>query len=209
MTTRPLKNRVDPFGALHATSARGTLMGNRGGRFHNDDRTLGARRFASRRWIACVCEFRGRHRDVWGASYTELFFLDEVTALAAGHRPCFECRREDSRRFARAFGGGTPMSADEMDIILDRERRDGRTKRLHPTSIDALPDGAMIARQGSAFALRGETMLPWGFGGYGASLPRPRGIVVDALTPPSISQALASGYHPDWHARSTPATPTG
>ena len=92
----PLQNRVDPFGELFADSARGRFFGNRGGRFHTDDRTLTRRRWVSRTWICCVLEFKNRHRDVWGRSYTELFFLDEVTALAAGHRPCFECRRRDA-----------------------------------------------------------------------------------------------------------------
>jgi hypothetical protein len=202
MTTRPLRNRVDPFGELHATTARGTLMGNRGGRLHREDKTLGARRFSSGRWIACVCAFRGRHRDVWGASYTELFFLDDVTALAAGHRPCFECRRDEANSFARAFGGATPASADDMDGALDAERRDGRAKRVHQTMIDELPDGAMIARDGEAYALRGEAMLPWSFQGYGAPMPRPRGVMVDALTPPSISRALANGYAPRWFGAS-------
>lgn len=189
----PLQNRVDPFGELHATAYRGALMGNRGGRFHRDDKVLGARRHVSRRWIACVCAFRGRHRQVWSAGYTELFFLDEVTALAAGHRPCFECRRRDARRFAEAFG---VKDADAMDRVLDAERRVGRTKRLHRMPIDALPDGAMIARDGAAFALRGDSLLKWSFTGYAPPRPRPRGLTVDVLTPPSVCAALARGYAP-------------
>ena len=97
----PLPNRVDPFGNLFADASRGLLFGNRGGRFHRDGQTLGARRWVSRRWICCRLDFKGRHRDVWGRGYTELFFLDEPTALAAGHRPCFECRRADA-----GFRGG-------------------------------------------------------------------------------------------------------
>jgi len=92
----PLQNRVDPFGELFADRSRGLFLGNRGGRLHDDDRALGRRRWASRQWICCRLEFKDRHRKVWGKSYTELFFLDEVTALAAGHRPCFECRRNDA-----------------------------------------------------------------------------------------------------------------
>ena len=168
-------------------------MGNRGGRFHRVDRTLGARRYVSRRWIACVCEFRGRHRDVWSAGYTELFFLDEVTALAAGHRPCFECRRADALRFSAAFGG---LDADAMDHALDAERRAGRAKRRHRMAIDTLPDGAMIAHGGAAFAVRGDALLRWSFSGYGPPQARPRGIEADVLTPPSICAALAQGYTP-------------
>ena len=96
----PLQNRVDAFGELIAVDARGTLLGNRGGRFHCDDRTLGKWRHISRSWICCRLEFNGRRRDVWGKYYTELFFLDEVTAFSAGHRPCFECRRKDAETFA-------------------------------------------------------------------------------------------------------------
>src|SRR3984893_5330164 len=96
----PLQNRVTPFGELIAVPARGALFGNRGGRFHTDAKTLTARRWASRQWICCVLDFKGRQRDVWGRFYTELFFLDEPTALAAGHRPCFECRRKDAETFA-------------------------------------------------------------------------------------------------------------
>ncbi|HEY6026440.1 MAG TPA: hypothetical protein VIV09_06025, partial [Pseudolabrys sp.] len=95
-----LPNRVSPLGELFATPARGTLMGNRGGRIHTDDKRLTTRRWASRQWICCVLQFKNRQRDVWGRYYTELFFLDEVTAFAAGHRPCFECRRRDAEHFA-------------------------------------------------------------------------------------------------------------
>src|SRR5260370_40328038 len=100
---RPLQNRVDPFGEFHAVANRGALMGNRGGRLHHDDKTLGGRRWPSKRWLICACAFKGRRRTVWGASYTELFFLDEPTALAAGHRPCFECRHEAAKAFLSAF----------------------------------------------------------------------------------------------------------
>src|SRR5579863_10770447 len=106
-----LQNRVDPFGNLNAVAARGTMFGNRGGRFHTDSKTLTARRWASRQWICCLLDFKGRQRDVWGRFYTELFFLDEVTAFAAGHRPCFECRRQDALRFRQAFSLGPPLSA--------------------------------------------------------------------------------------------------
>ncbi len=200
MATRPLRNRVDPFGALHAVAARGTLMGNRGGRFHTATQTLTARRFVSRRWIACLCDFKSRHRDVWGASYTELFFLDEVTALAAGHRPCFECRRVEAQAFAQAFGGGVAMTADAMDRILDAERREGRGKRLSRSPIDALPNGAMIESGGAAFAVYGEALLPWRFEGYDAAASRSRAGGVNVLTPPSILRALLRGYKPRWHA---------
>jgi hypothetical protein len=197
----PLHNRVDPFGILFATPARGTLMGNRGGRIHTEDRKLTTRRWASRQWICCVLDFKDRQRDVWGRFYTELFFLDEVTAFAAGHRPCFECRRRDAEHFARLFADSpTRASAPQMDVVLHRERLDGKAKRLHRAAIGTLPDGAMIAIDGEFFALRGEAILPWTPEGYGTPRPRPHGIAVDVLTPPAICAVLERSYAPRWHA---------
>ena len=196
----PLKNRVDPFGELFATPARGTLMGNRGGRLHDERRELGARRWASRQWICCKLEFNNRHRDVWGDSYSELFFLDEVTAFAAGHRPCFECRRRDARRFSLLFSNNRKRaSAPAMDKILHAERLNGKAKRLHRRAIGDLPDGAMIALDGAVFAVKGNRLLHWTPQGYADVKPRPRGIEVDVLTPPSIMAVLARGYVPGWH----------
>jgi hypothetical protein len=199
----PLQNRVDPFGELFATPSRGLFMGNRGGRIHRDDRTLGGRRWTSRQWICCVLEFKGRHRTVWGRGYTELFFLDEVTALAAGHRPCFECRRQDALRFAERWQQARKLprrpSASDMDVVLHRERLDGRAKRRHRLPIGDLPDGAMIAREEGGFAIRGGSLLRWTPAGYDARQPRPHAFTVDVLTPPSILAALAAGYRPQWH----------
>jgi hypothetical protein len=196
-----LQNRVDPFGGLIATSARGLFLGNRGGKFHRDDQSLGTRRWASRQWICCVLRFKERHRNVWRDGYTELFFLDEVTALAAGHRPCFECRRKAAKAFAAAWAKGKRTGvpyAPDMDIVLQRERLDGRAKRMHAMPIDDLPDGAFIAIEGTAFALRGKKMLRWAPSGYVETKQRPRGIAT-VLTPPSIVAALAAGYAPPWH----------
>jgi hypothetical protein len=174
-------------------------MGNRGGKFHTDDRKLTSRRWVSRQWICCVLEFKNRQRDVWGRYYTELFFLDEVTAFAAGHRPCFECRRKDAEKFAALFSWKKRRaSAQEMDEILHAERLDGKAKRLHRRAIDALPDGAMIACDGQALAVRGKKLLPWTPAGYGPRVPRPRGKTVDVLTPPSILAVLSGGYTPLW-----------
>jgi hypothetical protein len=188
---------------LFASATRGSLMGNRGGRFHRDDRTLGARRWASPQWICCRLAFKQRHRTVWGAGYTELFFLDEVTALAAGHRPCFECRRKDAEAFAEAwrnaFGLAERPRAGEMDRVLDAERRDGRSKRLHRMAIDDLPDGAFVARDGAALAVRSGSLLRWTASGYTERMERPRSTTVDVLTPPTIVRVLAAGYAPQWH----------
>jgi len=196
----PLQNRVDPFGALIADSARGLLMGNRGGRLHDAQRRLAGRRWASQQWICCRLDFKDRHRKVWGDGYSELFFLDEVTAFAAGHRPCFECRRKDAERFAALFARGRARArAATMDKVLHAERLTGKAKRLHRRAMDTLPDGAMIALGDEAFALRGAHLLPWGPSGYATARPRPRGTTVDVLTPPSIVAVLERGYMPLWH----------
>jgi hypothetical protein len=202
----PLPNRVDPFGDLFADPSRGLFFGNRGGRFHRDDRTLGMRRWVSRCWICCRLEFKGRHRNVWGRGYTELFFLDEPTALAAGHRPCFECRRADAKAFAAAFARGRVSEAvpraPEMDRVLHAERLDGRAKHLHRMQIDDLPDGAFLTfadEPGSVFVVRGARLLRWTSTGYTVRRSRRRGITADVLTPPAIVGALASGYRPRWH----------
>jgi len=200
----PLPNRVDPFGELFATSARGTMFGNRGGKFHRDDRTLPARRWASRTWICCRLEFKDRHRMVWGKKgYTELFFLDEVTALTAGHRPCFECRRKDAQAFAdcwaRARKLRAPPRAAEMDVVLHAERLDNRAKRRHRVRIDDLPDGAFIALEDGIWTVRSNMLLHWKPAGYDAHKHRPKGGTVDVLTPPSILAVLDASYLPQWH----------
>jgi hypothetical protein len=196
----PLQNRVDPFGELFASPARGTLMGNRGGRIHGDDRKLGGRRWASKQWICCVLDFKDRQREVWGRYYTELFFLDEVTAFAAGHRPCFECRRKDAEHFAALFSDKAKRAAaPAMDEVLHAERLGGKKKRTHRRSIDTLPDGAMIALDGEAYAVRGQRLLRWRPPGYDGSRARPGGAEVEVLTPPAILKVLKRGYRPQWH----------
>src|SRR5262249_40599333 len=139
--------------------------------------------------------------------YTELFFLDEVTAFAAGHRPCFECRRRDAELFARLFSGRKMRgSAGEMDRVLHAERLNDKAKRVHRRDIDTLPEGAIVTLNGEMgrvdeeiFAVRGGRLLRWAPSGYSASRARPRGIKVDVLTPPSILSVLTRGYTPAWH----------
>jgi hypothetical protein len=198
----PLQNRVSPFGELFATTARGDFFGNRGGKFHRDDKTLGRRRHASKQWICCVLSFKGRQRDVWGRYYTELFFMDEPSALAAGHRPCFECRRAEAVAFADKFSTrGKPPRAGEMDLILHAERleKDGRSKKLHPVSLDDLPDGAFVTLgENESFAVKGSRLLRWSPGGYIEAMKRPPGTAM-MLTPPAIMKVLARGYEPHWH----------
>ena len=195
----PLQNRIDPFGDLIATPARGNFMGNRGGRIHTEEQTLTSRRWASRQWICCVLDFKGRQRDVWGRYYTELFFLDEPTALAAGHRPCFECRRKDAEHFAALFAGkGSRASAPAMDTVLHAERLDGKRKRIPRVAFSELPDGAFASVDGEPYAVRGNRLLHWTPKRYDQGVRRRRGIA-DVLTPPSILRVLSRGYEPRWH----------
>jgi hypothetical protein len=199
-----LQNRVDPFGNLFAAPARGTLLGNRGGRFHADGQKLTRRRWATKQWICCELQFKNRRREVWGDGYTELFFLDEVTGFAAGHRPCFECRRKEAERFASLFSGkARRTSAPAMDERLHAERLSGKEKRTHRRALDDLPDGAMIVRAGEAHAVRGQRLLPWTPAGYGAGRARPPGLDIEVLTPPSILTVLVRGYRPRWHDSAT------
>jgi hypothetical protein len=195
----PLQNRVDPFGELIATSARGLLMGNRGGRIHTDGQTLTSRRWASRQWICCLLDFKDRQRDVWGRYYTELFFLDETTALAAGHRPCFECRRKDAEHFAALFAGKRRRaSAPAMDKVLHADRLDDKRKRLHRVPFNELRDGAFVSIEGEPYAVRGKRLLHWTPKRYDRSIAWRRG-TADVLTPPSILRVLSRGYQPRWH----------
>lgn len=209
----PLQNRVDPFGEIVATPDRGLFMGNRGGCFHNDDQTLTRRRWASRQWITCVLEWKGRKRQLMQPRlYTELFFLDEATALAAGHRPCFECRRADSNRFFDALRAGVPgmggdgakLYADSVDRLLHEERVDARTKMKRTTEalVGQLPDGAMVTLRGDAappHLLMGGKLFPWSFGGYGAAVKADRAEGVTVLTPSATLAALRAGYLPIVH----------
>jgi hypothetical protein len=191
----PLQNRVTPFGEIVATPERGTLFGIRGGRIHDPvTRTLLKRRFTSRRWICCELQFKGRKHEVFGHGYTALFFLDEATAFAAGHRPCFECRRADALRFREAFARGNGLKslplADEMDLRLHAERR---SPRISIGDWRSLPDGAMVARAGEPCLVLGGELLGWSPGGY---LPPPRAnrSSLRLLTPQAIVAALRAGY---------------
>ncbi|EFO34566.1 conserved hypothetical protein [Roseibium sp. TrichSKD4] len=201
---RPLQNRVAPDAQIHAVKDRGTFMGNRGGRIHDPNtRQLLKRDWASKRWICCVTDFKNRQREVMGHSYTELFFLDEVTALTAGHRPCFECRRKDALAFQSAFQKAhilkTSPSADDMDTILHAERLNGKAKRLHTLRTDELPDGAMVLVDGAVYALRQGMLLAWSFGAYGIPKFTALPTTCEVLTPPSILKSLLNGYTPVWH----------
>jgi hypothetical protein len=194
----PLRNRVTPLGELVADPARGLLYGNRGCLHDADGRIL--RVYQVRRWIACRLEFRGRRRAplVQPGRFTELFFLDEATAFAAGHRPCAECRREDYDRFTGLWRElHAESGADTIDLRLHGERLDEqrRARRLHDALFDDLPDGAFVLRGGMPKLVLGEALLPWSAGGYGPREPRPGGRA-RLITPPSLTAVLEAGWMP-------------
>jgi hypothetical protein len=194
----PLQNRCDPFGALVATSARGTMMGNRGGRFHRDDRTLGKRRWTSRHWICCDIHYKNKQHDAMGRYYTSVFFLDEVTAIAAGHRPCFFCRRKDAQLFLSL--AEPPLMADAADRILHEQRFASRSTAVaQDCAIASLPDGAMVAIDGAPYVVRGERLLRWSFEGYGDTRVRRTVKRATLITPPLFVTILANGFKPRWH----------
>jgi hypothetical protein len=201
----PLRNRVLPTGEIVAHPSRGLLMGNRGC-IHGPDRRLGVSRWRSKMWIACVLDWQDRRRDVMPPGrWTALFFLDEATALAAGHRPCGYCRRADYRSFAEHWREAQGLTdrprAPEMDTILHAERVDRRTRRqlTRRASLNALPDGAMVRHEGTIALVTGGALRPWSFEGYGPEPTAPPETTVELLTPPSITALLSAGYHPMLH----------
>jgi hypothetical protein len=196
----PLQNRVTPFGEIVALPGRGLMMGNRG-ILHDEARRV-VRSFAVKRWIACRLEFRGRHRKVMQPHrYTELFFLDEATALAAGHRPCAECRRKDYERFRSLWQVcyGAPADADSMDARLHADRIAGKEKRAYLDDLASVPDGAYVILDGIAWLLWNEALHAWSDSGYVRRRPRPARGEVEVLTPQSLVAILIAGYRPAVH----------
>jgi hypothetical protein len=192
----PLQNRVTPFGDLVADPARGLVYGNRGC-LHDEHGTI-RRRYAGRRWIACRLRFRGwrRHPLLQPGRFTELFFLDEATAFASGHRPCALCRRADYDRFGELWHAIHPgeAGADAIDARLHAERIDGpRRQRHHAARFGRLPDGAFVLHDGRARLVLGEQLLAWTPAGYGDPRPRPTGTAT-LLTPPSLVEVLRAGW---------------
>ncbi len=202
----PLQNRVSPEGDVVAVAARGTLFGVRGGCFHRPDKTLLPRHFATNNWICCRLQFKGRRRALMQPGlYTELFFLDEATAWAAGHRPCFECRREDAVRYAMVWnlvqGRAGRARAPEMDARLHSERIDGQGRKVtFRARLGALPDGVMVRWRGAPVLLHRGRLLPWSFEGYGAGIAVDDDADVEVLTPPSTVEIIRAGYGPMRHA---------
>ena len=205
----PRQNRVTPFGDILATPDRGTFMGNRG--VLHDDMGRIRRAWQLKRWIVCVLVFRGRKRRLMTPGrYTELFFLDEATALAAGHRPCAECRHARFLVFCNAWGtahpgdgGSSRPTANEIDDRLHAERlAPDRSKLTFEAALDGLPDRVFVAVPAwgeQAYLVWGDDLLAWSPGGYRERRRRPKGEEVRVLTPPSTVKAIRAGYVPDLH----------
>jgi hypothetical protein len=199
----PLQNRVTPFGDIVAISQRGLFIGNRGIIHDPATKTLLGRRWTTKAWLVCLLDYKGRRREVMGGrSWTELFFLDEAVALAAGHRPCFFCRREDAQTFRAAWGkatGGKAPLAPEIDAVLHQERLDRGRKRVHAISgpVAELPDGAVIFSAGEAYTVAHGRAFRWSEQGYQVArqICRADGL----LTPPSTLRAIRAGYRPVLH----------
>jgi hypothetical protein len=203
----PLQNRVLPTGEIVADPHRGMFTGNRGIIHDPATKTLLRKRWSNPAWLICVCEFRGRRRKVMGGrSWTELFFLDEATALAAGHRPCFYCRRDDANRFRAAWVEGNGVAevlAPDIDAVLHRERfASGKKLHASPMPLYKLPDGAMVQVREESFLIAGGKPLHWSFAGY-HNAEAPTG-EVSLITPPSTVRALASGFKPVLHPSARP-----
>lgn len=200
MLKMPLQNRVDPEGTICHSSARGTLMGNRGC-LHDDKQniTSNSKRDA---WVTCLLEFKGRKRPLMKpGQYTELFFLDEATALAAGHRPCAECRRERYKAFLAAWPEAGAKAGD-VDATLKRERAHDSRRVMTADQLTALPNGVLVKHleSGSFYLLHGGEAYPWSFSGYGLR-ERLQTLSGDyrLMTPASTVAALKNGYRPDIH----------
>ena len=199
-----LQNRVDPWGNIIRTSARGAWMGNRG-LLHDEHQEL-VRPFRLKAWLICVLEFKGRRRPVMApGQYTELFFLDEATAFSAGHRPCFECRRADALHFRSCWVRGNPEHGftdktfiGAIDEVLQRERmaRDGSKVSYAFPGSQELPDGSFVAAGGEAFLVAGGWLYPWSPFGYGDRIAFSEKAGLEVLTPRSVVRAFRAGYVP-------------
>ncbi|KAA3665438.1 MAG: hypothetical protein DWQ04_00660 [Chloroflexi bacterium] len=198
----PKQNRVTPTGDIIATTARGSLMGNRG-ILHNARQEL-TRPFSHKAWIICRLNFKGRKRSIMQPNrYTELFFLDEATALAAGHRPCFECQRERAIAFRDAWAaanpdlvGAGPVKMGDIDTVLHTERLTqarlikDRRKQTYQAEIEALPNGVFVLWRERPFLIWNTSLYPWTPSGYETPPPQPANSLVTVLTPRSIVNTL-------------------
>jgi hypothetical protein len=198
-----LQNRVDPFGNILKSAARGSFMGNRGV-IHNAHKEI-THAFKHKAWITCALEFKGRKRNVMTVDrWTELFFLDEATAFAAGHRPCFECRRVDAQRFKSCWIQGNPSyrftmktSITAIDEVIHQERIDNKKKKVvHERAPSDVPEGAFILIGTEPYLFSQGKLHQWTPFGYESTVDMPGVSQVTVLTPASIVNAFCAGYVP-------------
>jgi hypothetical protein len=197
----PRQNRVTPFSTVIETSARGRWLGNRGC-IHDESGRI-RRLYQTRRWIICLLQYKGARRALMQPSrWTELFFLDEATALAAGHRPCAYCQRARYEEFRSLWARANPElvsgpkpGADEMDACLHSQRLDGCRQRItYPATLGRLPDATFVVHNAEACLVRSLRLFPWRPDGYGAPLQLPSESQVSVLTPRSTVNTLAAGF---------------
>jgi hypothetical protein len=198
-----MQNRVDPTGNIISTTARGAWMGNRG-QLHDDTKEI-QRHFKLKAWLTCKLQFKERHRNVMSPGlYTELFFLDEATAFAAGHRPCCECRRQDHYRFKMFWLKSNPeykfdekTSIKQIDDVLHAERINSRNNKVTwLDNIDNLPTGTFIFRNKHPYLIASHQLFRWTPLGYDNKLPVPKNEIVTVLTPRSVVNTFSAGYLP-------------
>lgn len=204
----PLKNRVTPFSTIEAVESRGLVMGNRGC-LHDNDRVLRTQRWRTKSWIICRLAWKDTRRKLMTpGSWTELFFLDEAVAFAAGHRPCGYCRRDDYRMFLTCWASGTdwnlarPPRQPDVDARLHADRVDQQGRQLHHYArLDCLPDGCfvLLPNDPTPWLIHGPQLHPWSHTGYGLPMDRPAGCTVSVVTPASTVAAFAAGYIPIVH----------
>lgn len=202
----PLQNRVDPFSRIHAVKSRGMFLGNRGILHDHPSQTLTRVTWATDGWVCCDLHYKGWQRPQMGkGTYTSLFFMDEAVALAAGHRPCYLCRRDAARKYAgaasSALGLESILTAAEINQRIGadikphiRKYRQGRREVIDPA---ILPDGAMFAVDGEAYLKLADSGRLWSFEGYGLAIALPATAL--RLTPVLSVAALKGGYQPALH----------
>jgi hypothetical protein len=204
----PLQNRVLPNGEITAIPARGTLTGNRG-IIHRNDKTLGVSRWSHHAWICCTLDWQGRTRDVMtGRNWTELFFLDEAVAIAAGHRPCGYCRRAAYAAYRDAWGmvAGQRVGAKAMDAALHKARVDRKRQQItYSAGLDDLPDGTFVQYQNAPHLWLDQRLHPYTPDGYDAAIVAPTETMVTVLTPQPSVAVLKAGFKPLLHPSANPS----
>ena len=200
----PLQNRVQPTGEIIIDPARGAFTGNRG-IIHRPDKTLGTARWSHHAWICCTLDWQGRKRPLMtGRNWTELFFLDEAVAMAAGHRPCGYCRRAAYTRFTAAWEdhAGARAKAPEMDKLLHNARvqSHSRAQIRHKANLAEMPEGTMILRGDGAYLVSVSTLQRYQRANYAPPVARPKLETVTVLTPKPMIDVLRAGFRPCLHA---------